>query len=229
MVTGATHGIGRAIVSRLIMAGLVVWGVGRDDALLADLAATHPAGMLLPVVLDLASGFDVMQRAAEQITGPVDALVHAAGVIETGPLLDAAAGPALADQLRTNTIGPLLLTTVLSSRLTTGARIVFVNSSQALHAGPETGTYAASKNALRAIADSLRPELAGDAVGVTSIYLGRTATRMQERLYAERHEDYHPELLIQPESVAALVAAILALPEDVEVTEVAIRPSVKSY
>lgn len=52
---------------------------------------------------------------------------------------------------------------------------------------------------------------------------------MQAKLYAERHADYHPELLIQPESVAELVAAILALPEDVEVTDVGMRPSVKSY
>ena len=61
------------------------------------------------------------------------------------------------------------------------------------------------------------------------VYLGRTATRMQERLYAERHEAYHPELLIQPESVGDLVSCIISMPEDVEVTDVRMRPSVKSY
>jgi NADP-dependent 3-hydroxy acid dehydrogenase YdfG len=151
------------------------------------------------------------------------------GVIETGALLDAAAYPALVSQLKTNAIGPLQLTTILAPQLPARARTVFVNSSQGLRAGRDSGAYAVSKQALRAIADSLRTELARDAVGVTSIYLGRTATRMQERLYAERHEDYRPELLIQPESVTELVAAILTLPDDVEVTDISMRHWVTSY
>jgi NADP-dependent 3-hydroxy acid dehydrogenase YdfG len=52
---------------------------------------------------------------------------------------------------------------------------------------------------------------------------------MQERLYAARHEDYHPELLMQPDSVADLVVSILDLPDDIEVTDVTMRPSAKSY
>lgn len=230
VVTGATHGVGRAIVARLLAAGFIVFAVGRDEALLAELAASQPLGLLLPLVLDLASSDPgVVERAGAAVTGSVDALVHVAGAIETGALLGAATGPALLRQMQTNAVGPLRLTAALRPRLATGSRIVFVNSSQALGAGPGTGGYAASKHALRAIADSLRSELAEDAIGVTSIYLGRTATRMQEHLYAERHEDYHPELLIQPETVAEVVARILTLPEDVEVTDVRLRPSVKSY
>lgn len=230
MVTGATHGVGHAIAARLVAAGFLVWAVARDELALAELVATSPAGLILPVALDLATAdVDEMALAAARITGSVDALVHAAGIIETGALLDPAAIPSLVNQLRTNAIGPLLLTTILLPQLATGARIVFVNSSQGLRSDGGSGAYAVSKHAQRAIADSLRTELTGDAVGVTSIYLGRTATPMQERLYAARNEDYRPELLIQPESVAELVAAVVTLPEDVEVTDISMRPSVKSY
>lgn len=230
MVTGASHGIGRAIVIRLVLAGFTVWAIARDGDLLTALALTQPPGSVLPLALDLATPDDrLVARGVGAVNGAVDALVHAAGIIETGPLLAAAGGAALADQLRANTIAPLRLTSLLAPHLATGGRVVFVNSSQGLRAEGDVGGYAASKHALRAVADSLRHELAPDGIGVTSLYLGRTATPMQERLHAARHEAYHPELLIQPTSVADLVAAILELPEDVEVTDVTLRPSVKSY
>jgi NAD(P)-dependent dehydrogenase (short-subunit alcohol dehydrogenase family) len=230
VVTGASHGVGRAIVVRLVLAGFTVWAIARDGGLLSSLALTQPPGSVLPLALDLTAPDDrLVARAVAAVTGSVAALVHAAGIIEPGPLLAAAGGAALAEQLRANTIAPLRLTSLLAPQLTTGGRVVFVNSTQGLHAEGEVGGYAASKHALRAVADSLREELAPDGIGVTSLYLGRTATPMQERLYAARQESYRPELLIQPESVADLVASVLALPQDVEVTDITLRPSVKSY
>jgi NADP-dependent 3-hydroxy acid dehydrogenase YdfG len=230
VVTGASHGVGRAIVVRLVLSGFTVWAIARDGDLLAALALTQPPGSVLPLALDLAAADDgLVARKVAAVTGRVDALVHAAGVIAIAPLLAAAGADVLADELRTNTLAPVRLTSLLAPQLATGSRVVFVNSSQGLRAEGDVGGYAASKHALRAVADSLRDELAPDGIGVTSLYLGRTATPMQERLHAARHEPYHPELLIQPKSVADLVAAILGLPEDVEVTDVTLRPSRKPY
>ena len=42
------------------------------------------------------------------------------------------------------------------------------------------------------------------------------------------HKQYSPELIVQPEDVAALAIHALILPRSVEVTEISMRPLIKS-
>jgi NADP-dependent 3-hydroxy acid dehydrogenase YdfG len=108
-------------------------------------------------------------------------------------------------------------------------QIVFINSSVGLSVKrPEVGQYAATKHALRAIADSVREEVNAKGVRVLSVYLGRTATPMQRALYSQEGKVYHPETLLQPEDVATVIVQVLMLPATAEVTEMSIRPAIKS-
>ncbi len=68
-----------------------------------------------------------------------------------------------------------------------------------------------------------------DGIRVLSVFVGRTATPMQAAVHAVAGRDYQPELLIQPEDVAAVVINSLNLPRTAEVTEISMRPFVKSY
>jgi NADP-dependent 3-hydroxy acid dehydrogenase YdfG len=61
------------------------------------------------------------------------------------------------------------------------------------------------------------------------VYPGRTATSRQQRLYEKEGKTYRPELLLQPEDIATMIVAALALPETAEVTDINIRPMLKSY
>ena len=63
---------------------------------------------------------------------------------------------------------------------------------------------------------------------VLSVFPGRTASRMQAEVHAAEGRDYHPERLLQPEDVAATVLASLALPATAEITDLHIRPALKS-
>jgi NADP-dependent 3-hydroxy acid dehydrogenase YdfG len=81
---------------------------------------------------------------------------------------------------------------------------------------------------LRAIADSLREEVNGNGVRVLSLFAGRTATAMQEAIRMQEGQVYRAELLIQPEDVAAMLIAAIALPRSAEVTEIRIRPMTKN-
>lgn len=128
-----------------------------------------------------------------------------------------------------NAMAPLRLTTQLRHLLGPGSTIVFVNSTQGLTASGNTGAYAASKHALKAIADAMRSDLSGSGIRVTSIYPGRTATPLQEKLYAERGERYCPECLLQPEVIADVVHNIVTLPVGAEITDITIRTDIKSY
>src|SRR5205823_14512582 len=103
-------------------------------------------------------------------------------------------------------------------------QVVFVNSSSGIRAKPFSSQYDATKHALRALADSLRDEVNGDGIRVLSVYLGRTASEMQARIHATTNKPYRPELLLQPEDIAAIVLSALSLPRTAEVTDMHIRP-----
>jgi NAD(P)-dependent dehydrogenase (short-subunit alcohol dehydrogenase family) len=104
-------------------------------------------------------------------------------------------------------------------------QIVFINSSVGLTAKrSDVGQYAATKHALKAITDSLREEVNPKGIRILAVYLGRTATPMQESICRKEGRVYHPETLLQPEDVASVVLQALMLPPTAEVTDISIRP-----
>jgi NADP-dependent 3-hydroxy acid dehydrogenase YdfG len=107
-------------------------------------------------------------------------------------------------------------------------QVVFINSSGALNAKPASVQYDATKHALKAIADGLRGEVNAAGVRVLSVYLGRTATDMQARIHQAEGKTYCPELLLQPESVASVIVNALGLARTAEVTDIHIRPMIKT-
>ena len=131
---------------------------------------------------------------------------------------------------KVNLRAPYLLTQGLLPQVKAQqGQIVFVNSTAALRAGANASQYASTKHALKAVADSLREEVNAAGVRVLSLFLGRTASPMQAGVYEMERRKYSPELLMQPEDVAAVVINTLMLPRTAEVTEVSMRPCVKSY
>ena len=62
--------------------------------------------------------------------------------------------------------------------------VVFINSTQGVAASGDVGQFAATQHAMRGVADSLRAEVNGDGVRVTTLHVGRTATQRQERIFA---------------------------------------------
>lgn len=228
VVTGATSGIGRAIALKLAAHGDLVWCVGRRAELL-DQLAVQTSGAARPWPLDL-TGPDLSALAdavAAEGLGLV-AIVHCAGSY-TADLLGGGDESALVAMLDINAIAPYRLTRALLPHMRDAGTIVFLNSSQGLSASTGVGHYAASKHALKAVADSLRGEVNHRGIRVTSVYAGRTATPMQEAVYAGRGESYQPQVLLQPEHIAELVHMVLQLPAAAEVTDVSIRPTRPRY
>jgi NADP-dependent 3-hydroxy acid dehydrogenase YdfG len=125
---------------------------------------------------------------------------------------------------------PYLLTTLLLPMLKSSCgQIVFINSSLGVNAKqPGVGQFAAAQHGLKAIADSLREEVNPDGIRVLTVYPGRTATARQKRLHQEGGKPYRPEVLLQPADVASVVIHSLALPKTAEVTDIHIRPMIKT-
>jgi NADP-dependent 3-hydroxy acid dehydrogenase YdfG len=232
VVTGASGGIGRAIALALARHGAQICAVGRNPTALAEtVAAAQPFASATAFQIDLTSdeGLEPLLRHLTE-AGRLDILIHCAGVIRQNRMEDACTAD-LDLQYSTNVRAPYVLTKrLLPLLIASRGQIVFVNSSAGLNAKrAEAGQYAATKHALRGIADSLREELNPKGVRVLSVYLGRTATAMQEALFQEEGKDYRPEMLLQPEDVASVVVQTLTLPATAEVTDISIRPMRKSY
>ncbi|MBR0952136.1 SDR family oxidoreductase [Bradyrhizobium canariense] len=200
LVTGASSGIGAAIVERLLRDGWRVTGISRRPA-----PFEHPAFDHLS--LDLAD-VDAIAAAVADITPT--ALVHAAGMLKVGQLgsLDHDEGAAM---WRLHVDVAERLANALAPRLTQGGRIVFIGSRTASGASGR-GQYAATKAALVALARSWAIELAPRGVTVNVVAPAATETPM---LKDPSRADVTPRLppigrYIRAEEVANAVAFLLS-------------------
>jgi NAD(P)-dependent dehydrogenase (short-subunit alcohol dehydrogenase family) len=231
VVTGAGSGIGRATAIGLAREGARVVGVGRNEPRLQSAAAEADgaAGRIEAFEADLMTDEgiqDVASRLAEECA-VLDILVHSAGVHAIGSVASTPIEE-LDRQYRTNLRAPYLLTQALIPMLKAAdGQIVFLNSSTVRRAVAGLGAYAASKHALRGLADALRQELNPLGIRVLSVYPGRTAGPMQEALHRLEGRPYRPDRLLQPDDVAATIMDVLSLPRTAEVTDLHIRPMLK--
>ncbi len=160
LVTGASTGIGRAIVERLAGDGTQVFAAVRDLSTVDD----HP--LVTPIRLDVTSAEEA--RAAAAVvrdalgTTRLRGIVNNAGIAVGGPMefidLDD-----VRRQFEVNVFGQIAVTQafvpLLREQGPTDPRIVFTSSIGSRVAAPFIGPYAASKHALNGIAESLRREL----------------------------------------------------------------------
>lgn len=224
VLTGATGGIGGALAAAFGGESLVL--LGRDPDRLSALGQSWPGART--VAADLTDAMGVADAVAGAL-GPdegVDVLVHNAGVAPFGPVAGTTRAD-WADTFAVNVTAPAVLTAALLPRLRAArGHVVFIGSGQSLGAAPLLGVYAASKFALRALADSLRAEERDAGVRVTSVYPGQTATPMQEQLQRNLGRPYRAEDHIDPASLAAAVRFVVDSPRDADFTEITVRPGV---
>ncbi len=228
VVTGASGGVGRALALALATGGAAVGLVGRKPQALAGLAGevdrAGGRGFVFEADLAAEGTVEALADALGRDPGRLDILVHSAGVYVRGRVADTTAA-VLDAQYAVNVRAPYALTRALLPLLRTArGQVVFINSTVGLRAAPGVTAYAAAKHALRAVADGLREEVNADGVRVLSVFLGRTATPMQAAIHAAEGRAWEPGRLVQPEDVAAVVLAALALPRTAEVTDLALRP-----
>jgi NAD(P)-dependent dehydrogenase (short-subunit alcohol dehydrogenase family) len=224
LITGAGSGIGAVVAHRLLERGDQVVLLARDAGRAREIASQHPGSATL--VGDLAQPGRLSWALSKQaLPERIDSIVHVAGVVDLGPVADLPAG-LWEQQLAVNLVGPAELTRLLLPLLRVArGRVVFVNSGAGLHAHAGWAAYAASKHGLRALADSLRAEESEHGVRVTSVYPGRTATPMQERVHQQEGREYDPSRFITAESVATTILTALDLPDDAALTDLTIRPA----
>lgn len=232
VVTGGGTGVGAAVALALAEAGANLHLVGRRAGML-EAVGTKARAMGVEATshsADLSTDRGQLQLAQQLVRDlpGVDILVQNAAVHSIAAF-DQADLADLDTLFNINVRAPYALTQALLPMLKARhGQIVFINSSSGVLAKPMTAQYDATKHALKAIADSLRGEVNADGIRVMSIYLGQTATEMQARIYRAQNKPYRPERLLQPADVASVIVNALSLPRTAEVTDIHIRPMVKS-
>jgi NADP-dependent 3-hydroxy acid dehydrogenase YdfG len=232
VITGGGSGIGAAVALALAREGAGLCLIGRRLELLESIAS-RARGMGVPAVchradLSIPGAQIELARNVTQSLRRIDFLIQNAALHNVGPVEQS--NLAEFDELyQTNVRAPLALTQALLPMLKEReGQIVFINSSSGVSAKPMSAQYDATKHALKAIADSLRAEVNPCGVKVLSVYPGRTATDMQERVHRMEDKTYRPELLLQPADVASVIVNALLLPRTAEVTDIHIRPMIKT-
>jgi NAD(P)-dependent dehydrogenase (short-subunit alcohol dehydrogenase family) len=231
LVTGASSGVGRAIALALARRGVKLRIAGRNSASLAETAAiARQLSDVSSFQLDL-NEEGTLQPLLDHLgsDGRLDILVHSAGVIHQGSI-ESSRIEDFDLQYATNVRAPYLLTQRLLPLLAAACgQVVFINSSAGLSVREsEVGQYAATKHALKAVADSLREEVNAKGIRVLTIYLGRAATPMQQAVCQREGKVYRPENLLQPPDIASVIVHTLMLPRTAEVTDIHIRPMIKT-
>jgi len=209
LVTGASRGLGAALVAELVRRGARVVGVARERGPLE--AAMKEAGAHA-LVGDVGDKQEIhrIAGAAAALVGPIEVVIHNASTLGPlpMPILAETECEDLESVLQVNLVGPFRLTKVLVGGMLVRGRglIVHVSSDAAVSGYPGWGAYGVSKAALDQLGRVWAAELTGTGVDVLTIDPGEMDTRM--------HADAMPEAdrasLARPEAVAARLVSLMA-------------------
>jgi short-subunit dehydrogenase len=180
VLTGASGGIGAAIVRALRPHGVQVMGVSRSGQP-SDTEPDLKHKVTTWVAADLTQAAGVQALAQAATDWGANLLVHAAGAPAFGPLTQVQPEEASA-VLQTNLWAPIVLTQALLPHLLSlsEARVLFVGSALGRIGVPGYSLYGASKAGLHGFAEALRRELLGTSVKVQLLAPRTTRTAFND-------------------------------------------------
>jgi len=177
VVTGASSGIGLSTAEALTARGAKVALIARNTDALQQLAARLPASLPLTADVTDFDAFTAAIHAAHSHYGRLDGLINNAGrgygasVEEIDPV-------AFTEIFTLNVLAPIvgMQAVIPIMRAARAGVIINVNSGTSFMTIPDYSVYSASKRALLGVTQTARGELAADAIVVSEVYPGMTAT-----------------------------------------------------
>ena len=216
LVTGASTGIGRALVEGLAVRGVAVAGLARNEerlaAAMAEVAdATGSRTLAVAVAADVTDRAAVdaaVARVADEL-GRIDLLVNNAGVIDAAEVPLWEADPDQWWDVVTSHVkgAQLLVRSVVPGMLARGhGRVVNLASGMSTRAHRDYSAYSVAKTGLMRLTEALDLSLQGSGVHAFDVAPGVVDTPMTRSMEMWRDfTDWTP-----PERVVELVAAIAA-------------------
>ena len=234
LITGASSGFGEATARLLASRGChLALGARRVDkvkALAEELEKAHGVRVFASMVdtrnTELVNGF--VQDAVEALGG-LHVVVANAGLARGLDKLESVLEEDWQAMLHTNVEGVLrtLKATLPHLRKSGWGHVFFIGSTAGHQVYEGGGAYAASKFAVRAIAQTLRLELCGEPIRVTSIDPGMVETEFA--LVRFQDEDraknvYKGMTPLTGADIAECIRWALELPDHVDIDEMIVKP-----
>lgn len=222
VVTGASRGIGRTIVTRFLEEGASVAALARTlEAHAEDRRLDLPCD-----VTDAAAVQGAIERTVARFGAP-DIVVNNAGAFLLKPLPETT-DDEMAEQLGANLIGPfVVLRAVLPLLRERGAGHLVTIGSVVDHQ-PYAGNaaYGASKYGARGLHEILQAEVQGSGIRTTLVSPGPTDTRLWDPLDPDSRDDLPARAsMLSPLDVANAVVYAVTQPARVNVEWLRIMPT----
>ncbi|MEM9734396.1 MAG: SDR family NAD(P)-dependent oxidoreductase [Pseudomonadota bacterium] len=181
LITGAAHGLGRAMTEQLLENGHEVVAVDLDvDAL--DNLAIRSRGACMVRMADMAKP-ESLDRLVRALAGSkFDLVVLNAGISAVGKFEDLPS-QAQAKVVAVNFTGPMILSSMLvrESMMNRGGKMVFISSLSKAVGYPGASVYAATKDGIANYARNVRKPFKKRGVGILTVYPGPIRTDHAER------------------------------------------------
>ncbi len=226
LVTGASGGIGAAVVERLCREGLTVHALARNEAALRELAARTGCIAQVLDVTDLPSITKLTQDHE------FDVLVNNAGVDRPRLFLQAQADDIdLLIDVNLRAVLHLCRLVVPGMVARNRGHVVNISSIAAAYNFNGNSTYHATKAAVSMLSRQLRIDAFGKRVRVTEICPGRVATDIFAHVHGDSPETYERFVkgfeLPRAADIADAIAFAIAAPAAVNIGHMEITPTMQ--
>lgn len=219
IVTGASQGIGAAIVNEFVRRGMNVVASSRNVSRSTEIVASDRVARVDGNIGDPATAARIVSTALAQF-GSIDALVNNAGILILKPFTDYTADD-VKSLVSTNVEGFIYVTQLAIKQMLkqkTGGSIVTITA--ALADNPIRGVNAAvamlTKGGLETISRQLAIEYAQDGIRVNAVAPGVVETPMHRDTPREAMESRSP--MHRPSTVKDITDAVVYLTEAATVT-----------
>lgn len=226
LVTGASSGIGAAIVERLCKEGLQVHALARSGDKLKELAARTGC---IPHAIDVSdlAGVTALTKEVQ-----FDVLVNNAGVDRPGSILKAdAEGIDLLVDVNLRAVLHLCRLVVPGMVARDNGHVVNISSIAAAYNFGGNSTYHATKAAVSMLSSQLRVDCFGKRVRVTEICPGRVATDIFAHVHGDSEETRKRFVegyeLPEAADIADAIAFAIAAPIAVNIGHMEITPTLQ--
>lgn len=178
IITGATGGLGKQLVKRLLKEQYRIVMVARNLKQLEQISLRYGKDVT-GCLCDLTHTNEItyLCKDIQSRFGQIDVLIHSAGTISPGPV-DTLNDQMILDQINVNLSGAILITKGIVPLMKRNSSIIFINSLGGLLPLKESALYSASKFGLRGFALALSMELRSKRIYVSSIFPGAIDTQM---------------------------------------------------
>lgn len=219
LVTGASTGIGAAVVRTLAGAGADVYALARTAHTLEALSAETGAHAVPTDLTDDAAVAATLHDVTGELGAAPDILVNGAGTFEIAPCAETSLD-AFDRHLAVNLRAPFaLVRRLLPSMLERGSGVIVnIGSVAGRRAFAGNGAYAASKYGLRGFHEVLETELAGSGVTACLIEPSATDTPLWDALDPDQDPDLPDRAdMLRPQDVAEAVLFVCTRPGTVRI------------